>query len=291
MDKKSWILYSICGGLVIIIIAITVFLAVNSGNKPVKISSTELTCQMAKSLLGGYCEVDEKEIKNYILKDNIKEAYLRLINKEIDVVLASDVDDEVIKWLEDNGTEIESTVIAKDALVFLENVENPVKDLTEEQIRGIFSGKYLNWVELGGDDAEIIAYSSDQESEERYMMKKFMKDRVLAKPKYRLKDSSFIGLKEALISFLDTGKKSIGYTTYYNAKGSSNDEIRMLSVSNVEPSESTIKSGEYLPTMNIYAIIRKDTLKNSQTRRFVEYIISKNGQAIIEQCGYVNLVK
>ena len=43
--------------------------------------------------------------------------------------------------------------------------------------------------------------------------------------------------------------------------------------------------------MNIYVIIRKDTAKNSQTRRFVEYIISKNGQAIIEQCGYVNLVK
>ncbi len=291
MDKKSQILYVICGILVILIIAITVAIVVNSGSKPVKISSTELTYKMAKNLLDGYCKVNEREARNYILKDNIKEAYLSLINKKTDVVLASDIDDETIKWLEDNGVEIEKTAIARDALVFLKNADNPIKDLTEEQIRGIFSGKYLNWAELGGDDAEIIAYSSDNEREEWYMMKMFMGDRVLIRPKYRLKDESFNGLKEALISFLDTGKKSIGYTTYYNVKNNSDDEIRMLSVSGVEPSESTIKSGEYLPTMNIYVIIRKDTAKNSQTRRFVEYIISKNGQAIIEQCGYVNLVK
>ena len=74
-------------------------------------------------------------------------------------------------------------------------------------------------------------------------------------------------------------------------KNNDNIEIRILKINEVEVSNETIKTKEYPVTMDIYAIIRSDTPENSQTRRFVEYITSKEGQAIIEQCGYVNLIK
>ena len=74
-------------------------------------------------------------------------------------------------------------------------------------------------------------------------------------------------------------------------KNIKNENLRILKIDDKEVSDETIKSERYPATMNIYVIIRKDTPSDSQTRRFVEYITSKNGQAIIEQCGYVNLIK
>ena len=70
-----------------------------------------------------------------------------------------------------------------------------------------------------------------------------------------------------------------------------NDQIRIMSIDNVRASNGAIKNDDYSAIEKIYAIIRSDIPENSQTRRFVEYITSKDGQAIIEQCGYVNLGK
>ena len=74
-------------------------------------------------------------------------------------------------------------------------------------------------------------------------------------------------------------------------KDNNNSKLRVLKINDIEISSDTLKKDIYPGVINIYAIIRSDTAENSQTRKFVEYITSINGQAIIEQCGYVNLIK
>ena len=108
---------------------------------------------------------------------------------------------------------------------------------------------------------------------------------------YRLEDESLDGLIKAVTKYLDTRTKAIFYTTYHNAKNIDNKLLRKLKINNEEVSYETIKKDYYPATMDIYVVIRKDTPSDSQTRRFVEYIRSKDGQAIIEQCGYVSLLK
>lgn len=54
------------------------------------------------------------------------------------------------------------TGIGLDGFVFLINEQNPVKSLTLDQIRGIYTGKITNWKEVGGDDAKIIAYQREK---------------------------------------------------------------------------------------------------------------------------------
>jgi len=216
---------------------------------------------------------------------------LSLVDNSSDVILVSDIDDETIKWLKLNDVEIESTVIAKDALVFINNIYNPINSLTTDQIKKIYSGEKTNWKDFNGNDEEIITYSPILQSEEKYMMDKFMGDKPIDKPCYELKNTSLNTLIKAVSEYLDTRTSAMFYTTFYNMKNVDNSEIRIMKLHDIEAIEENIKNDSYSAVMNIYAIIRSDTPENSQTRKFVEYITSKNGQAIIEQCGYVNLIK
>lgn len=291
MDKKTLAIYISGGVISLFFIVITIVLILNMQNKPVNVCTTNLTNGMAYNLLNGYCGINEKEANKYIANKTSKDACLELLDNKVNVVLASEIDDEIIEWLKLNDVEIEKIEIAKDALVFANNINNPVQDLTSEQIKSIYSGKNTNWILFGGEDNNIIAYSSEDGSEDVYMLEKFMGNNAINKPQYILEDNSINTLVDRLTKYLDIRKKAIIYTTYNNMKNINNDEIRTISIDGVSVSDETIKSDEYNATMKIYAIIRSDEPKNSQTRKFVEYITSKEGQAIIQQSGYVNLLK
>ncbi len=291
MNKKLLIVYISGGVLSLLIIVATIIVAMGIKNKPVNICTTLLTNDMASALLEGYSEIKHEKTSEYIVNKDARDAYISLIDNSSDVVLASEIDDETIKWLKLNGVEVEKTTIARDALVFINNADNLVENLAVSQAKGIYSGQYTNWSNVGGNDEEIIAYPSETGSEETYMLEKLMGNKAIKKPRYKLEDSSLSGLITATSEYLDTRTKAIFYTTFHNMKSNKNENIRILKLDGTEASTDEIKSEQYPAIMDIYAIIRSDTPENSQTRRFVEYITSKNGQAIIQQCGYVNLIK
>lgn len=291
MDKRTVAVYAVGGVLILAVIVATAVIAVSMKNKPVNICTTLLTEDMAFSLLNGYCGIKEDEADRYLEKKETRDAYLELIDQKVDVVFASEADDDIMSWLKANNSEVETFLIAKDAIAFFNNINNKVDDLETSEVKGIFSGKNKNWSNVRGSDEDIIVYLPLSKSEEEYMMKKFMGNKAIAKSKYKLENSSLEGIIEAISKYLDTRTKSISYTTFRNIKNINNKDIRIIKVNGVEPSIETIKSGEYKAVSNIYAIIRKDSKENSQTRKFVEYITSKEGQIIIEQCGYANLMK
>ncbi len=90
------------------------------------------------------------------------------------------------KAAEDKGIELEIVPITKEAFVFVINPDNTVDTLTQEQIRKIYTGEIKNWKELGGDDAEIVAYQRDETSGSQNNMKVFMKGYNLIKSKTRI---------------------------------------------------------------------------------------------------------
>lgn len=291
MDKKTLAIYGIGGIIALVAIAFTVILAINLRNKPIRICTTLLTDNMAVDLLKGYSDISDKDKEKYIKKQSVRDSYLELINGSSDVILTTTVDDGTISWLKENGVEIEKITIAKDAVVFVNNVNNSIENLSSKQMKGILSGKNKSWLEVGGDDKEIIVYPPISGSEESYCIQEFMGNSALAKPKYRLKEESLDNLIEATSEYLDTRENAMFYTTFYNMKNQNNDEIRLISLEDIKPSESSIKDGYYPAIIDIYAIIRKDSQADSQTRKFVQYITSSKGQATIEQCGYINLIK
>ena len=65
-----------------------------------------------------------------------------------------------------------------------------------------------------------------------------------------------------------------------------NDNIKILSIDNVEPSIENIKSGKYPYTVNFYLVTRKD-VKNKNLDMLIEWILSDEGQEVVEKTGYV----
>ena len=115
----------------------------------------------------------------------------------------------IIRWTkkaaEDKGIELEIVPITKEAFVFVINPDNTVDTLTQEQIRKIYTGEIKNWKELGGDDAEIVAYQRDETSGSQNNMKVFMKGYNLIKAKQEFILESMNSILDVIAGY-DNGK-------------------------------------------------------------------------------------
>ena len=91
-------------------------------------------------------------------------AYRALMSGEADILLAAEPSPSIWAEKDDGGYDWDMSPFAVDALVFIVNAENPVDSLTREQLRGIYAGEITNWSEVGGEDAEIVAFQRDEEA-------------------------------------------------------------------------------------------------------------------------------
>jgi phosphate transport system substrate-binding protein len=66
------------------------------------------------------------------------------------------------------------------------------------------------------------------------------------------------------------------------------NNVKMLSVNGVYPDAENIRNGAYPITANFYVVYRKDN-DNPNTKRVVDWLLSDEGQRLIEACGYVGL--
>jgi len=76
------------------------------------------------------------------------DAFNKLIMGEVDILLGVDYSDELLKVAKDNGIDLGKAEITKEAFVFLININNPVKSLTIEQIKDIYSGRLQTGIKL-----------------------------------------------------------------------------------------------------------------------------------------------
>ena len=170
------------------------------------------------------------------------------------------------------GVELIYVPIGLEGFVFFVNENNPVDDLTVEQIRKIYSGEYTRWTELGGADRIINPITRLAGSGSQTTFEKFMGDRK-------------IGRKSPLAI---TGA-SIGFSFRYYMDGIvENDSVKMLSINGVYPSAENIKNREYPIVAEFYAIYRADN-KNENVKILIDWLLSDEGQALIEKTGYVRI--
>src|SRR5687768_1538018 len=88
-----------------------------------------------------------------------------LINGTVDIANASrQIKEEEIDEAKSNGIEPAEHIVARDAIAVIVNPENPVSELTLKQISDIYSGRYSNWTEVGGDDRPIVRLSRETNS-------------------------------------------------------------------------------------------------------------------------------
>lgn len=232
----------------------------------------------------------DSEMAAYIEHTTTPNAYANIAGGGVNLILVTPPSAEEILSASTNGVELELIPIAKDALVMLCNVENPVTALTTRQLRDIYQGKITNWQAVGGADMPILPYQRSLHSgSQTLFLQLLMGDEEPMEPAKEGVLSSMGFLVDA-ISGYDNAAESLGYSMYYyisNMYG--NDRLRMLTVDGVEPTLETIASGEYSMWTYYYAVLRADLPTGAPERALVEYIRSEAGQRIVEEAGYVPL--
>lgn len=217
------------------------------------------------------------------------DAFNKLIMGEVDILLGVDYSDELFKVAKDNGIDLGKVEITKEAFVFLINKNNPVKSLTIEQIKDIYSGKITNWNQVGGDDALIKAFQRNSDSGSQMRMVKFMGNTQLIDKEV----TYFAGMGDIIesIANYDMGKYSIGYNMYtFTEKQYLNKDVVMLEVNGIQPNDKTILDDSYPIVIYNYMFYDKN---NSLVIEYVEhlyqFLMHDEGQKLISDAGYVNL--
>ena len=202
---------------------------------------------------------------------NTRGAYKGIVDGTVDIAICVAPSEEQLAYARERGVELEFTPIGRDAFVFLVNRNNPVDNLTVEQLKGIYAGTYRNWSEVGGDNTHIAVLRRNEGSGSQSALVNFMGDTPV---------------KTDYFSFLG---RSIGFSFRFYVEGIvENGAVKLLALDGVYPSTENIRNGSYPIVNDFYAVTRKGE-ENPNVQAFVDWMLSEEGQAIVEGSGYVGV--
>ena len=172
--------------------------------------------------------------------------------------------------------------------MFFVHKDNPVESLTLEQIKGIYSGQITNWREVGGYNEKIVPFQRNEGSGSQSMFLRLMGDTPVLEPDTK---TQIGGMGEVIEEVADYKNKStsIGFSFRYYVEGMiKNPDIKMIAVNGVAPTKENIKNGTYAIIAPVYAVTYEGNPKKS-VGQLIEWILSEEGQYIINETGYVGI--
>lgn len=212
-----------------------------------------------------------------------------LISNTVDIANASRViKDSEIKQAEQNGVEPYEIVVARDAIAVIVNPENPVNQLTLEEISAIYSGKIDNWKELGGEDRPIVKLSRETNSGTHvYFLESVIRlgdneDKTIFSA-----DTLLLPSSEGIIAEVRDNPNAIGY----DGLGYITEEVKVIKVANVGsvnyvyPTIETVNSNQYPIARDLYLYTNGEPI--SFIKEYINWIFSDDGQSIVRDLGFV----
>ena len=136
---------------------------------------------------------------------------------------------------EEKADGLQETILALDGIAVIVHPQNPVSDLTVEQIAKIYTGEITNWKEVGGDDAEIVLIGRDTDSGTRDGFESITNTKEACKYRQELTSTGDV------ITTVSGNPAAIGYASLASVK----DSVKALSVNGIAPSEATVKDSSY----------------------------------------------
>ena len=177
------------------------------------------------------------------------------------------------------GLKVKEIAVSYDMIVPVVNPSNKVKDLTMEQLKGIFDGTITNWKQIGGDDMNIITVSRDSSSGTY----EYWNESVMKKTDTR-KDSLMQASNGAVVNTVANNKKAIGYIGF----GYLDSSVKGLDVNSIPANIKNGKSGKYPISRKLYMYVNEKNY-SSDAKAFVNYLLSKEGQKIVSEAGFIPL--
>jgi len=184
-----------------------------------------------------------------------------------------------VKFANDRGKYLVPFAIAYDSIVPIVHQSNPIKDISLEDLKKIYTGKYRNWKQLGGPDRPIVIISRDTSSGtyEIWHKKVMKKERV--SPRALLQASN-----GAVVQAVSVNKNAIGYV----GLGYLDSSVKGLTVEGIMASEETTLNNTYSISRPLF-MFTSGWPKN-EILDFINFVLHPNkGQKLVRESGYIPL--
>jgi len=217
-------------------------------------------------------------------------AWANLLKEESDLIFAPEPPSTIQDLAKTKGVQLELTPIGKEAFVFFVHKDNPVSDITLEQVQNIYTGEITNWKELGGKDEPILAFQRPEDSGSQQMLMKVMGTKRLMEAPKDQQLTGMGGIIEETLNY-ENRKNAIGFSfRFFSETMVQNNKIKHLAINGVSPSITSIQQDTY-PFVSPFYAVHLSTATNPNLVPFLEWMKSKEGQTLVEKSGYVPYYK
>lgn len=212
-----------------------------------------------------------------------------LINGTVDLANASrKIKDEEIAEAQSKGVNPLEHIIARDAIAVIVNMENPVSELTLQQIADIYSGKITNWNEVGGEDRPIVKLSRETNSGTHvYFLETVLRLGDSENKTLFSTDTLLLPSSEGIISEVRSNPNAIGY----DGLGYVPDDLKMIAIAEeaggvyVLPAVATVNDKTYPIARDLYMYTDGEPV--GVVKEYLDWILSPEAQEIVAELGFV----
>lgn len=220
-------------------------------------------------------------------------AYMNLIEGSTDVIIASrDISRNEKVSAKEKGVTLETAPLAIDALVFIVHPKNPVRNLTVDQVRKIYTGEITNWKEVGGVDHAITPYIRDADSGSQEKMETLVMKGLTMIDGTRMPEIIGSQMTSPYLQ-LEGDEYGIGYTPFFYCTAMVRDlmRVKMLSIDGIAPSKESLRNNKYPFVSSIYAAIRRTEDPDSMASKLYHFLFTGKCADMIDECGYIAIRK
>lgn len=178
---------------------------------------------------------------------------------------------------EEKAAGLTETVLAYDGIAIIVHPDNPVNDLSLEQIAAIYTGQITNWSEVGGSDAEIVLIGREAGSGTRDGFESITGTEGACKYRQELTSTGDV------ITTVSSNPNAIGYASLASVK----DSVKALSVGGIVPNAATVKDGSYAVQRPFVLVTKTDAKLSDAAQKFFDFATSEDAVELIAGAGVV----
>ena len=179
--------------------------------------------------------------------------------------------------LKDDETGVTQITVAKDGIAIIVNPNNPVADLSIEQIAQIFTGEITNWSEVGGQDGQIVPIGREAGSGTRDGFESITGTEDTCVYQNELTSTGEV------IANVASNPNAIGYASL----SAVDETVKALTVGSVAPTEETVLDGTYAIQRNFNFIVSDSAELSPAAQAFVDWATSTDAADLIASAGAV----
>ena len=182
---------------------------------------------------------------------------------------------------DEEAKELKGTVVAIDGIAIIVNPQNPIADLTIEQISSLYKGEITNWKEIGGYDAPVVLIGREAASGTRDGFESITDTEDACKYSQELTSTGDV------VQTVASNPNAIGYASLASVK----DSVKAIDVEGVTPTTETIQNGTYKVQRNFVFVTKKNKELTGAAKSFFDFATSAAADELVTEAGAVPVAR